>query len=371
MENGIYFNLSDEEYHQIERLSASGIKDLLISLPTFWARSWMNPQKTNDDTPAKILGRAYHAAIFEPETVDQRFVRELNYDDFPDMLTTDSAVKDCLANLGEVKTRQGELALDRALRLQSLGFEKPIKSLVDADFQENLNGRDILGGQYWDQMMIDINRIIQNPEIEKLVIGGASEVTILWTCEHTGINMKSRIDKLKSDCFVDLKSFANKSGKPVNQVIVEQVNYYKYYLSMRSYQVAISKIKTDKLPVVGDASPEEFELVEKLREKATPHQPWLVFQEKGGVPNIMARKLKLHSLPDGVEEQSAGSSVENFKQGETALCVKADIEMRHAMKMYLQAMDVFGENSEWYPFDMVGEISDDDFSDYFLNGVPT
>ena len=78
-EDGIYFNLPEAEYHALRRLSASGIKNILISLPTFWAKSWMNPEVADSDdkdTNAQILGRAYHAAIFEPETLADRYAGE-------------------------------------------------------------------------------------------------------------------------------------------------------------------------------------------------------------------------------------------------------------------------------------------------------
>jgi hypothetical protein len=368
--DGIYFNLPEDQYHALERLSASGIKNILISIPTFWAKSWMNPEvadNDDDDTKAQILGRAYHVAIFEPETLAHRYAGEPDLASFEGMVMTDTEVKAALKEYGASQSKAGELSVDRALRLEELGFSKPIKSLVLADFQEALGDRQPIGSKYWTQIMRDLERIKANPEIHDLVTGGASEVTILWTCPDSGIPMKARIDKLKQDCFVDLKSFANSNGKQVNQAINDQVQFYKYYLSMRVYQIAISMI--GKL-TLHDADEDQIKLMQDLAKIKTPHQPWLFFQEKGGIPNLLARKLKLQRFPEGVDMQSTGAEDHTFSQSDGVLCRKADIEIQRAKQLFLQAMTIYGPDQEWYPMDMIGEIGDEDFRDWFLDSVP-
>lgn len=384
-EDGIYFNLPEAEYHALRRLSASGIKNILISLPTFWAKSWMNPEVADSDdkdTNAQILGRAYHAAIFEPETLADRYAGEPDLNEFEGMLMTDTAVKAELKEYGAPQTKAGELAVDRARRLEGMGFAKPIKSLIMAEFEDALGDRQPIASKYWQQIMRDLDRIKANPEIHDLVSGGASEVTILWTCPDTGIPMKARIDKLKPDCFVDLKSFANSNGKPVNQAIADQVQFYKYYLSMRAYQVAISMIRKLDLQVMdepdaptkaerGDVKNEQGNLVDALRAKELPHQPWLFFQEKGGIPNLLARRLKLQIYPKGVDMQSIGAEDHNIREHDSVLARKADLEIGRAKQLFGQAMDIYGEDgTPWFPLDMIGEIGDEDFRDYFLDAVP-
>ena len=87
--DGIYFNLDERVYHALPRLSASGINNLLVSPATFWNESWLNPDKKDEDTPARILGRAYHTARLEPHKFDTQFVCELDKEDYADGLTTD------------------------------------------------------------------------------------------------------------------------------------------------------------------------------------------------------------------------------------------------------------------------------------------
>jgi hypothetical protein len=66
--DGMHFGLDAEVYHAIPALSASGIKNLLISGPDFYYRCpWLNPayEEEETDTVAKTAGRAYHTRILE------------------------------------------------------------------------------------------------------------------------------------------------------------------------------------------------------------------------------------------------------------------------------------------------------------------
>lgn len=386
--DGVYFNIPEAQYHDLKRMSASNIKNVLISIPTFWAKSWMNPEReeVETDTKAKILGSAYHVAIFEPDTLDARYAGEPDIDAADGILTTDTQVKAELKELGLPITKAGENALERAWRLVDAGYDdQKIAAIIKGEFQESLAGRQAIASKYWNQIQRDIERIKSNPEIYELVTGGASEVTILWTDPDSGIPMKARIDKLKKNLFVDLKSFANANGKPVNQAILDQVQYYKYYLSMRVYQIAIRMIKEQDLQAMDaqTAGPDDncgdlmtakdhknLELVEALRAKTTMHEPWLFFQEKNGIPNLLARRLKLQRTPSGVDDQAIGAEDHDIKKADSALAMKADLEIKRALQLVAQAMQVYGPETEWYPFDMIGEIGDEDFRDWFLDSVP-
>ena len=68
--DGVYFQLSAEEYHAIPALSASGIRNILISGPDFWYRCpWLNPAYVDEDSEAMNIGRAYHTRILEGSDV--------------------------------------------------------------------------------------------------------------------------------------------------------------------------------------------------------------------------------------------------------------------------------------------------------------
>lgn len=373
-EDGVYFHMPEADYHSLPRLSASGMKNMLISVPTFWAKSWMNPdnddEEEQEDTKAQILGRAYHVAIFEPETLDQRYVSEPDLSGIKNLLTSDAAVCAELKALGQTQKKAGESPVMRALRLMELEPSFNVKSVIMGEFEEAISGRQVIAAKYWQQIMRDIERIADNPEIFDLVSNGASEVTILWTCPDSGLPMKARIDKLKPHYFLDLKSFANSNGKPVNMAIRDQVQFYKYYLSMRVYQTAISMIAKLELQAMDGGTDRQAALLADLAAKKAPHQPWLFFQEKGGIPNLLARRLKLQVYPDGTDVQSIGAEDHDIKAHDSVLARKADLEIARAKQLFSMAMEIYGPDQEWYPLDMIGEMGDEDFSDWFLDGVP-
>ena len=102
MPDGVYFSMDEDTYFALKRFSASGMKSMLVSPATFWADSWMNPAKERKerDSFALILGSAYHAAIFEPETFHDRYVSEPDFDGVKDLLTSDTQVRAELKALG-------------------------------------------------------------------------------------------------------------------------------------------------------------------------------------------------------------------------------------------------------------------------------
>lgn len=68
MTPGIYYGMSDREYHSERALSASGLKQYARTA-AHWAAIWAEEGK---ETPALLFGRAFHCAILEPE----KFARE-------------------------------------------------------------------------------------------------------------------------------------------------------------------------------------------------------------------------------------------------------------------------------------------------------
>ena len=46
---GIYFGMSDEDYHRDPSLSHSGITNILVSEYDYWEESFLNPNKKYDD----------------------------------------------------------------------------------------------------------------------------------------------------------------------------------------------------------------------------------------------------------------------------------------------------------------------------------
>lgn len=71
---GIYFNLSNEEYHADPALSHSGMTSVLVSWPDYWVRSALNPQrKKYNPTDAMVFGSRAGTLLLEPELFYKSF----------------------------------------------------------------------------------------------------------------------------------------------------------------------------------------------------------------------------------------------------------------------------------------------------------
>lgn len=74
IEEGIYFNLSNEEYHADPALSHSGMTSVLVSWPDYWVRSALNPQrKKYNPTDAMVFGSRAGTLLLEPELFYKSF----------------------------------------------------------------------------------------------------------------------------------------------------------------------------------------------------------------------------------------------------------------------------------------------------------
>lgn len=358
-EDGVYFNMSESDYHKIDRLSASSIKDILISIPTYWA----NQKNERKESKAQLIGRAYHSALLEPEKFYNEYCCELDKNDYPKALKSDVEVKAKLKELRQPQTKTGENILDRAKRLVSSGYQGEIFSILnDAHYSKNA-GKVYIEKSEYDFIVEDIKRIHDNPSISSILNGGCSEVTILSTCEKTGLKIKGRIDKLKKDKIVDLKTFAISNGKPAYQFCIDAFMYNRYYLQLRFYQNLIADLNSKT--VFHDIENEtQSDLATKL--KLGLRLPCTIFfKEKNGVPNILIREIVYEKIVEGLGEQAPlDMKINSEFMVKTALAEKADFEILEAKNLYKTALEIYGDGV-WYNFDIFGQYDDYSFPPFF------
>lgn len=71
---GIYFNLSDEVYHNDPALSHSGMTKLLVSWPDFWVSSCLNPERKKlKATEAMEFGKQSGMLLTQPKVFHQTY----------------------------------------------------------------------------------------------------------------------------------------------------------------------------------------------------------------------------------------------------------------------------------------------------------
>lgn len=375
--DGIYFNLDADKYHTQERMSASGICNMLVSPPTFWANSWLNPdrEEANKDTPARVLGRAYHTARFEPHLLDQQFVCEINVDDYEGLLTNSTEIAAQLEKLGEPKNKSGEKVLDKALRLKEAGYGGPILHLLQEQWEENRGERTGIAAKYWKQLQADIELIRGQPEINKHLTGGFAEVSVLWTDERTGMKMKCRFDYLKPDSFTDFKTFDNSMRKNLEQCLYDAFRFNRYYVQAYLYWHVTELIRSSEIHVMGDESPtdEQRALVEKIRTRGEPLEAWYVFQEKSGIPNLLAREIHIltpvhpsHVANSIGVPHETSQKVAQATRRLSSLGQLAEMEVNQSISMFGYYSESHEPGKPWHSLTPTGVINDDCFPPYWL-----
>ena len=379
--DGIYFGLDEDAYIAIERLSKSGMKKLRTSPADFWHESWLNPDRP-DLTPeqervrqkARLIGRAYHAARLEPEKFAEQYVRELSQADYAGtegFISTGADMKAALKNLGEKQT--GNVG-EQAQRLAAAGHKGPIWHLEKAAWEAKVRADQVvIPAKDYEEILVDMERLKKAQGIDDLLSGGAAEVSVLWTCEQTGIKMKARFDYLKAGEWVEFKTFANPGGKNLRQCIMDAVQYNRYHIDAVSYLEAANAIKG--LAIQGEASDAQKAIVEQIKARPAGLDCQFVFQQKGGVPNILSRKFRFFDVPVSTKAHEAGldedaKALAREKMGRrTAVHIKAAMEIKMAKRDFAAYSEIYQRGDPWLPFDPAGEITDADFRPYWLEDV--
>ncbi len=361
--DGIYFNLPDEIYHGQDRLSSSRIKDLIVSPATFWAKSWMNPKRKEKQGDHFTVGKAYHTARLEPLEFNNRFVMELDPDDYE--IKTHAGIKRALKEIGEPQTKAGENALDAALRLRGCGYDDPIYHIDLMKWEAERKDRLSLSPTVWDEVIDDMRLLQGNKEASVFLKDGAPEVSFLWTDED-GIKWKVRFDWLATTHFSDFKTFVNSNGKKLDQCIADAFRFNGYYIQAYLYWSAMEEIRKGEHEIYhfnnNDPVPEIPELmknhpiIDGIRAQKSPLKACYIFQEKGGIPNLLAREIEIfrqeHDSP---------------KPTPSLLMRKAEIELNYAVLQYKQCIEIFGTDGRpWEPLNPVGTIGDVDYPSFWL-----
>lgn len=279
---GIYFGMSDEEYHADPSLSTSRIRTLSESVEDFWATSWMNPLYERVETDAMSLGSAYHKRILEGSTAFYKeYTPALSKDDFKDLLVTADDIKKTLA-VGGYSTKGAKPALtERLLDLKPSALIWDV--LVARHAFENAD-KILLKKEAFDLLEYAAAFIEKHPEMGRAFSGGYPEVAIFWVDEETGVPMKAKLDYLKSQAIVDFKTFSNPLGKPLDRAIITAIAGRKYHIQVFVYTEAIRNAVTLAAAgaIFGVHDPEFI----KNALTHTEHKFLFVFQKTGIAPAV-------------------------------------------------------------------------------------
>lgn len=189
MEAGIYYGMSNEDYHTDEAIGSTTIKSISVSP----ANLYFNPFK---GSKSAHIGTAIHSALLEPDLFEKEFIRE------PEISSRASKeYKALLAN------------------------NDPEKILIGSEV-ETIN------------RMFDSSRLNED-FMDYIGAKGNSEISMFATCPVTGLNLKCRFDRLSdSHPFpLDVKSCRDASQRGFSQAFGQyhyhvQAAFYLYVLRL-------------------------------------------------------------------------------------------------------------------------------------------
>lgn len=372
--DGVYFDLPDEIYHAVPRLSASGLQKLCVSPATFWRGSWLDPDRPpldEEQTEAQLLGKAYHKARLEPDLFESTYVRKLDKTEFPDALFTADQMKAVCEDIGLTKSGTKDVLADR---LVDHGYrERPIWTVMERQWEEARNGRIALDAKHYDQMMRDMENVRENGEVAELLQGGFAEVSIFYTDQH-GIKMKSRVDYLALTHWADFKTFENSRAKELDQALADAMRYNRYYVQAVAYRDAIEAVRVGGLDIVGDATDAQREFIAKLRLNPNELECHYVFQEKKGVPNLLAYEFPFYMVPYSTILSEIGAPedrvarMRELTRNRTRLFMKGAHEIVEAKKQFVLYSQVYPAGTPWFPLKSRRQFTDEMFHPYWLEG---
>lgn len=240
--DGVYFGLPEGQYHAEPRLSTSAMKWLKISPRDFWVRSWMNPDRPEEeDTDAKESGSAHHKRILEGRDAFYRaYAAALEPADYPDALRTVEDIKARLVQLEQKVTGRKD---DLIARLLDADPSTDVWDVLVAEHAKANAGKTLLRFEHIKRIEFAAAMIERHPALAKCFTGGYPEVTVFWTDQDTGVPMKARLDYLKVKAIVDLKTFSNPLGKGIDAAIYAAMASRKYHIQAANYVDAANKAK--------------------------------------------------------------------------------------------------------------------------------
>lgn len=186
--DGIYFNLSNEEYHADPALSHSGMTKVLVSWPDYWISSSLNPlRKTWSTTPAMEFGQRSGMLLMQPDLFHKTF--------------------------------------------NTYG-----KSNADAQAKW-------LSSVTWNELQESIDGVTEVGFAREHFQNGYPEVSIFWTDPTSGIHLRARVDYLRTFGCIDFKRIAEVNNYAIGRAVKAQGLDIQNYLYLDAVKAARAMLK--------------------------------------------------------------------------------------------------------------------------------
>lgn len=353
MKSGLYFGLAAEAYHADPALSSSGIRNLLVSPLEFWVNSpALNPDYEDDgDTDAMLAGRAFHHRLLEPERFSSLYAVKPMPEDYPEAI---DGGKDLQAECARLGLKKSGTIAEMCERIHAVEPGTPLWPVIKAKLLDSFGDRELLKGSVLDDIERAARMVLAHSSAAKAMTGGHSEVSIFWTDEEYGVPMKARLDYLKVKAVVDLKTFTNPFGKPLDAAVASAVANNRYDIQGVTYCDAIEQgklllrtLKTDAINVVSGEAPADDWIVALAAQPK--HSFVFVFIEQGPVTNVRVREFREFELYGG----NGMTANEHWNAGRHGY--------REGVRRYAECMAKFGADKPWIEDVPMRAFTDGDF----------
>lgn len=356
-EPGLWFGLDEAAYHADPALSSSGIRNLLISPLDYWTCSRLNPDYVDEKTDAMILGTAFHRRLLEPERFAELYACAPAVEDCPGAIDGHEALKKECERLDLKKSGKIDDLCERILEADPRARLWPaIKQGILAE----LTGRTLLKRSD----MADIERmakvVFAHTSAALALTGGMAEVSLFWTDPRTGIRMKARLDYLKAKTIVDVKSFSNALGKPIDVCVAQAVANGRYDVQAVFYSAALAHAKAmlrkDKTAAIHYVSGPEINADWLVSVAACEHHTFaFVFIETGPVTNVKIREYRKTETHGGL----GATANLHWQSGEAGIT--------EALRRYQDCMKTIGPDKPWVVDEPMRPFRDEEFPLHMFN----
>ena len=285
MKPGIYYDISNEDYHKGAGISKSGL-DLIAKSPAHY-KAVIDGITVREPTKAQSLGTAFHELLLEPDLFWSKHVEPLKRNDYPNAKQSADLVeminelnktrlpklsmtgsKDDLVSriiseiyandMTDLETFQGMKASELkdiivsanesrhgllkssgsteelAKTLRDNGAEFKLWSEIKAEYAAANGGKTILEDELFYQLINMRDAVYAHPSANKLLtkVPGKAEVSAYWHDPETGEMCRVRPDFWREDGYiVDLKTTADASP----EAFAKSVANFRYHVQAPYY----------------------------------------------------------------------------------------------------------------------------------------
>lgn len=242
---GVFFGMSDEDYHALPAFSNSGFKKFACSPMAFWATTpWLNPEwaemkaeqeakREKDKATHFEDGHAFECRLFEGrEAFYQRFGVALDKRDYPNALVTMDDIKAAFPEGVKPKGTTKRAVFDQ---LRELNATVELWDDLLAEHAKANESKYLMSARAFRQMEFGALVIERDPEIGPIIKTGQPQVVILWIDKATGIPMKMKADLLKVKMIVDAKTLFNRNEINIDRAVANEITNRKYAFQAVQY----------------------------------------------------------------------------------------------------------------------------------------